>query len=185
MKFVTSILNRRAFAALAAASMLAGVMHSAPVSAADATIPIIVKDTTSFYWQIVLAGARKAGKDLGVDVPELGAQAETDVNGQISNLENAVFKGRSCPVAQASLRQLAAPQKGTVGGFHSVEVFLLDLGFAFLFTRDGEGIPRQLDIDVLLPDTGDFGFNDDRFIVFEDVNRHVKRLAFLLPTQPV
>ena len=56
----------------------------------DVTIPIIVKDTTSFYWQIVLAGARKAGKDLGVNVPELGAQAETDVNGQISILENAV-----------------------------------------------------------------------------------------------
>jgi ribose transport system substrate-binding protein len=90
MKFVTSLLNRRAFVALAAASMLAGVMHSAPASAADVTIPIIVKDTTSFYWQIVLAGARKAGKDLGVNVPELGAQAETDVNGQISILENAV-----------------------------------------------------------------------------------------------
>ena len=90
MKFVTSILNRRAVMALAAASMLAGVMHSAPVSAADVTIPIIVKDTTSFYWQIVLAGARAAGKDLGVNVPELGAQAESDINGQISILENAV-----------------------------------------------------------------------------------------------
>ncbi|AZO61100.1 MULTISPECIES: ABC transporter substrate-binding protein [unclassified Mesorhizobium] len=90
MKFVTSLLNRRAFVALAAASMLAGAMHSAPASAADVTIPIIVKDTTSFYWQIVLAGARKAGKDLGINVPELGAQAETDVNGQISILENAV-----------------------------------------------------------------------------------------------
>jgi ribose transport system substrate-binding protein len=64
---------------------------SAPTFAADApTIPIIVKDTTSFYWQIVLAGARKAGKDLGVNVPELGAQSESDINGQISILENAV-----------------------------------------------------------------------------------------------
>ncbi|RWF72129.1 MAG: ABC transporter substrate-binding protein [Mesorhizobium sp.] len=90
MKFVTSLLNRRAFVAVAAASMLAGAMHPAPVSAADVTIPIIVKDTTSFYWQIVLAGARKAGQDLGINVPELGAQAETDVNGQISILENAV-----------------------------------------------------------------------------------------------
>ncbi|TGP45394.1 ABC transporter substrate-binding protein, partial [bacterium M00.F.Ca.ET.229.01.1.1] len=71
-------------------SMLAGALHTAPASAADVTIPIIVKDTTSFYWQIVLAGARKAGKDLGINVPELGAQAETDVNGQISILENAV-----------------------------------------------------------------------------------------------
>ena len=54
------------------------------------TIPIIVKDTTSFYWQTVLAGARKAGQDLGVDVPELGAQSESDINGQISILANAV-----------------------------------------------------------------------------------------------
>ncbi len=90
MKIVTSMLNRRAVMALAAASMLAGVMQAAPAWAADVTIPIIVKDTTSFYWQIVFAGARKAGKDLGVKVPELGAQAETDVNGQISILENAV-----------------------------------------------------------------------------------------------
>jgi ribose transport system substrate-binding protein len=53
-------------------------------------IPIIVKDTTSFYWQIVLAGARKAGQDLGVKVPLLGAQSESDISGQISILENAV-----------------------------------------------------------------------------------------------
>ena len=54
------------------------------------TIPIIVKDTTSFYWQTVLAGARKAGQDLGVNVPQLGVQSESDINGQISILENAV-----------------------------------------------------------------------------------------------
>lgn len=90
MKFVTSLMSRRTFVALAAATAIAGVMPSGPAAAQDVTIPIIVKDTTSFYWQIVLAGARKAGKDLGVKVPELGAQAETDVNGQISILENAV-----------------------------------------------------------------------------------------------
>ena len=84
-----SILSRRAFAALAGAAFIATSMPAASF-AAEVTIPIIVKDTTSFYWQIVLAGARKAGKDLGVKVPELGAQAETDVNGQISILENAV-----------------------------------------------------------------------------------------------
>jgi ribose transport system substrate-binding protein len=49
-----------------------------------------VKDTTSFYWQTVLAGARKAGQDLGVNVPELGAQSESDINGQINILENVV-----------------------------------------------------------------------------------------------
>jgi ribose transport system substrate-binding protein len=54
------------------------------------TIPVIVKDTTSFYWQTILAGARKAGQDLNLNVPELGAQSESDINGQISILENAV-----------------------------------------------------------------------------------------------
>ncbi len=63
---------------------------ASPVLAQEPTIPVIVKDTTSFYWQIVLAGARKAGQDLHVKVPELGAQSEADITGQISILENAV-----------------------------------------------------------------------------------------------
>ena len=57
---------------------------------AKATIPIIVKDKTSFYWQVVLAGARKAGHDLGVNVVELGADSETDSKGQIGILANAL-----------------------------------------------------------------------------------------------
>jgi ribose transport system substrate-binding protein len=74
------------FAGLVAVSTALGQ----PAVAQQPTIPIIVKDTTSFYWQIVLAGARKAGVDLGVKVPELGAQSEADINGQIAILENAV-----------------------------------------------------------------------------------------------
>ena len=67
-----------------AASLSALAAWGAPSYGAEPKIPIIVKDTTSFYWQIVLAGARHAGKDLGVNVPELGAQSESDINGQIS-----------------------------------------------------------------------------------------------------
>lgn len=89
MSIVRSLLSRRAFTALAGAAVLA-TMTPVASFAQDVTIPIIVKDTTSFYWQIVLAGARQAGKDLGVTVPELGAQSESDINGQISILENAV-----------------------------------------------------------------------------------------------
>jgi len=77
------------FAAMFAAAAALG-LAPAPARAEEPTIPIIVKDTTSFYWQIVLAGARKAGQDLHVQVPELGAQSESDINGQISILENAV-----------------------------------------------------------------------------------------------
>src|SRR5258706_3808680 len=54
------------------------------------TIPVIVKDMTAAYWRTGLAGARKAGQDLGVEVSELGAQSESDVNGQIGVLEKAV-----------------------------------------------------------------------------------------------
>ena len=54
------------------------------------TIAVIVKDTTSLYWQTVLAGARKAGQDFGVEVAELGAQSESDADSQIALLENAV-----------------------------------------------------------------------------------------------
>jgi ribose transport system substrate-binding protein len=76
---------------LALLGAVTGMMLSQNAHAAGtATIPLIVKDTTSYYWQIVLAGGRQASKDLGINVPELGAQAETDINGQISILENAV-----------------------------------------------------------------------------------------------
>ncbi|HVK90761.1 MAG TPA: ABC transporter substrate-binding protein, partial [Mycoplana sp.] len=76
MRIARKFMTRRSFTALASAAVLATMAPSASF-AQDVTIPIIVKDTTSFYWQIVLAGARAAGKDLGVNVPELGAQSES------------------------------------------------------------------------------------------------------------
>jgi ribose transport system substrate-binding protein len=74
-----------------AAGIVTGLAFGAPVMAqTKPTISIIVKDTTAVYWQTVLAGARKAGQDLGVNVTELGAQSASDVAGQISILEKAV-----------------------------------------------------------------------------------------------
>ena len=83
------ITTRRSVATLALAAGLAASLAGRAV-AQEKTIPVIVKDTTSFYWQIVLAGARHAGRDLHVKVPELGAQSEADITGQINILENAV-----------------------------------------------------------------------------------------------
>src|ERR1700724_4368644 len=88
MKLFSSFPNRIILGLLGAA-FIAGTVQTVP-AAEKPTIPIIVKDTTSAFWQIVLAGARKAGQDLSVNVPELGAQSESDINGQISILENAV-----------------------------------------------------------------------------------------------
>ena len=77
-----------------AAGIVAGLAFAALAAPATAqtkpTIAVIVKDTTSVYWQTVLAGARKAGQDLGVNVTELGAHFESDVSGQIGILEKAV-----------------------------------------------------------------------------------------------
>src|SRR5689334_10569921 len=91
MKAVSLFPRQHPFLALFGAIAIVGLVNAAPASAQQKpTIPLIVKDTTSFFWQIVLAGGRQAGKDLGVNVPELGAQSESDINGQISILENAV-----------------------------------------------------------------------------------------------
>src|ERR1700678_2354123 len=93
---------------LLATAVAVAAGFAAPTSyAAEPTIPIIVKDTTSNYWQIVLAGARKAGKDLGVNVPELGAQSESDISGQISILENtAAGKPAAVVISPTELKAL-------------------------------------------------------------------------------
>jgi len=74
------------------------------------TIPVIVKDMTAAYWRTVLAGARKAGQELGVNVVELGAQSESDVSGQISILANAVASNPTAIViAPAQFAALGKP----------------------------------------------------------------------------
>ena len=99
----------------------------AATSAAQAkpTIPIIVKDKTLPYWQAVLAGARKAGQELGVDVVELGADSETDINGQIEFLANAAASGPAAiviaPAQSAALGKpiYSAAQKTKIIGIDS------------------------------------------------------------------
>jgi ribose transport system substrate-binding protein len=95
---------------IAAVSLAASLVALVPASAADVTIPVIVKDTTSPYWQIVLAGACQAGKDLKINVPQLGAQSESDINGQNSILENAVAgKPAAVVISPTEFKALGAP----------------------------------------------------------------------------
>ena len=101
---------KTAFAAALILSAALAPLAGSQARAADTTIPIIVKDTTSNYWQILLAGARKAGKDLGVKVPELGAQSEADINGQINILENSVAgKPAAVVIAPTQFTALGKP----------------------------------------------------------------------------
>jgi ribose transport system substrate-binding protein len=110
MKLFNSFSNRRILIGLFAVAALAGQTQRLPAADAKPSIPIIVKDTTSFFWQIVLSGARKAGKDLNVKVPELGAQSESDINGQISILENAVSeKPAAIVISPTQFKALGQP----------------------------------------------------------------------------
>ena len=88
-KLLNSFSNWRKLITVLGVTAVAGVAQTASAEEKP-TIPVIVKDTTSSYWQTVFAGARKAAQELNVNVTENGAQSEGDVNGQISILENAV-----------------------------------------------------------------------------------------------
>jgi ribose transport system substrate-binding protein len=94
-----------------AAGIVAGIAFGVPaIAQTKPTISVIAKDTTSPYWQAVLAGARKAGQDLGVNVIELGTQSESDVSGQISILAKAVASNPAAIViAPAEFAALGKP----------------------------------------------------------------------------
>src|SRR5499427_6082954 len=109
-KMLRSFSSWRKLVGLFAAITVASLVETVPAAEQKPTIPIIVKDTTTYFWQIVLAGARKAGKDLGVKVPELGAQSESDINGQIAILENAVSeKPAAIVIAPTQFKALGQP----------------------------------------------------------------------------
>src|ERR1700684_3642294 len=96
---------------IVAVSTLAAIASGATaVAQTKPTIPVIVKDMTSPYWRTVLAGARKAGQDLGVNVVALGTQSESDTNGQISILATAVASNPAAIViAPADFEALGKP----------------------------------------------------------------------------
>jgi len=94
------------YAGIAASFAFAGPV----VAQTKPAIAVIVKDTTSVYWQTVLAGAHKAGLDLGVDVLALGPQSESDAIGQIGILEKAVASNPAAIViAPAQFAALGKP----------------------------------------------------------------------------
>jgi ribose transport system substrate-binding protein len=108
------ISRRHALGGLAwGAGILAAVTGGRAQAALDTRkprIPVIVKDSTSSYWQSVLAGARKAGQDLGAEVVGLGARSETDAGAQIALLRNAVAaKPAAVVIAPAQFAALGKP----------------------------------------------------------------------------
>lgn len=59
----------------------------------DIEISVVLKALNSDYWKIVQAGANDAAKELGVKINILGPNAETDIAGQTSLMEDQIVKG--------------------------------------------------------------------------------------------
>jgi ribose transport system substrate-binding protein len=60
------------------------------MAAASEDIAVIVKTNNSSYWQVVNKGAQAAAKELGISITYDGPSAETDINNQVSLVENAI-----------------------------------------------------------------------------------------------
>ena len=73
---------------LFAAALAMATAIGSQVSHAEDTVAVIVKATTSEYWQWVFKGAEDAGKLLGVKVEKLGTPKD-DAAGEIAVLESA------------------------------------------------------------------------------------------------
>jgi len=97
-----------------------GAAHAAQAPA----IPVIVQDPTRAYWRAVLAGARKAGEDLGAEILALGAQTEADADGQIAILRNALAAKPGSLVIAPS--QSAALGKAIDEAARSVKIIAID-----------------------------------------------------------
>ena len=94
-------------------------------AAANTRIVVIVKATTSQYWATVFDGADAAAKVLGVKVSKLGAQAETDVAGEVSVMENAISsKPAAIVIAATNAQALAQPIANATGA--GIPVIVID-----------------------------------------------------------
>ena len=82
----------------------------APAPAAEKTIYVIVKVLGNQYWSVVQAGAEQAGKDFGCKVVIVGTAAESDIEGQVRYLQDAVSaKADGIVISPLDRTSLAAP----------------------------------------------------------------------------
>lgn len=63
---------------------------TAEAKAGDKTIYVIVKVLGNQYWSVLQAGAEQAGRELGCNVVVVGTALESDIEGQLTLLQNAV-----------------------------------------------------------------------------------------------
>jgi ribose transport system substrate-binding protein len=109
-----------------AASFAAFAIIGMPAVHAQDSIAVIVKATTSEYWQWVFKGAEAAGKQLGVKIDELGTPKD-DAAGQISVLESAAgAKPSAIVISPTIFEALGDPIAAVTNG--GIPVIVIDSG---------------------------------------------------------
>ena len=121
----------------------AALMLSGAAVRAEDTVAVIVKATTSEYWQWVFKGAEAAGKDLGVKIDELGSPKD-DAAAQIAILETAAGgKPSAIVIAPTIFEALGDPISAVSDA--GIPVIVIDSGAktdnyaAFLTTNNEAG----------------------------------------------
>jgi ribose transport system substrate-binding protein len=134
----------RFLASAATAIALCGPPTSNGADFSSSKVVVIVKATTSEFWQTAFMGARAASKELGVPIEELGPTAETQVAEEVALVENSIIKKPAAiVVAPTNFEALAAPiEKATAAG---IPVIVIDSGVktdkyaSYLTTNNIEG----------------------------------------------
>lgn len=98
---------------------------SAKKEVKDAKIAVVLKALNSDYWKMVQAGAQDAAKELGVKVEVLGPNAETDIVGQTSLMEDQIVRGVDALVVAPSQPSAAIATLDKAAS-EKIPVFLID-----------------------------------------------------------
>jgi ribose transport system substrate-binding protein len=62
-------------------------------AASGTRVDVIIKASDSSFWQVMLAGAKNAGDDFGIDVSTFGPTSETNIDEQVQLVENSISRG--------------------------------------------------------------------------------------------
>jgi ribose transport system substrate-binding protein len=125
------------------ATLAVSAISSQTPARAEESVAVIVKATTSEYWQWVFKGAEAAGKQLGIKINKLGTPKD-DAAGQIAVLESAAgAKPTAIVIAPTIFEALGDPIAAVTKS--GIPVVMIDSGAktdkyaAFLTTNNEAG----------------------------------------------
>jgi len=129
---------------LTAVSLLLAGCSSKEEKANKPVISVIPKGTSQSFWLAVKAGAEDAGRELGVQIHWEGPTEETDIDGQIRIVQNAITKKVQAIVlaacdAKSLVRYVEEAQKAGIPVVTIDSGITPDISAAFLATDNVKG----------------------------------------------